>query len=171
MLHVFAPLCCHPVHMGRACCAAVVARSTQWAIPVIGVPKQAPPAAHLNSVVNRAGMLSLQVRKSIGAIVLYVDLMFDAGVTTVVGPSGAGKSTMLRLIAGLTRPDSGEIPAWRDGAGRRSSTVPSRAWTAARRTCLSGIRAVSAPHGCPERRVWSGSPGACADAPGGPGLA
>jgi NitT/TauT family transport system ATP-binding protein len=32
---------------------------------------------------------------------------------SVVGPSGCGKSTLLRLVAGLDRPDSGEI--WRDG--------------------------------------------------------
>jgi sulfate transport system ATP-binding protein len=30
-------------------------------------------------------------------------------VTSLIGPSGAGKSTMLRLIAGLERPDAGRI--------------------------------------------------------------
>jgi ABC-type lipoprotein export system ATPase subunit len=35
---------------------------------------------------------------------------FGAGrVTVVAGPSGAGKSTLLRLLAGLDRPDAGEI--------------------------------------------------------------
>ena len=31
------------------------------------------------------------------------------GVTCLTGPSGCGKTTLLRLIAGLIRPDAGEI--------------------------------------------------------------
>ncbi|MEM9268500.1 MAG: ATP-binding cassette domain-containing protein, partial [Pseudomonadota bacterium] len=31
----------------------------------------------------------------------------------VVGPSGCGKSTLTRLVAGLMRPDEGEV--WLDG--------------------------------------------------------
>lgn len=39
-----------------------------------------------------------------------VDLSVSAGqVTCLLGPSGCGKSTTLRLIAGLDRPDHGEI--------------------------------------------------------------
>ena len=39
-----------------------------------------------------------------------VDLVVPAGTTTaLVGPSGSGKSTVLTLLAGLQRPDSGEV--------------------------------------------------------------
>lgn len=39
-----------------------------------------------------------------------VSMHFPAGkMTTLVGPSGCGKSTLLRCIAGLERPDVGEI--------------------------------------------------------------
>jgi NitT/TauT family transport system ATP-binding protein len=33
----------------------------------------------------------------------------DGKVTVIIGPSGVGKSTLIRLIAGFERPDSGEI--------------------------------------------------------------
>lgn len=38
------------------------------------------------------------------------DLRLDPGHTTVlIGPSGCGKSTLLRLLAGLLKPDAGEL--------------------------------------------------------------
>ena len=39
--------------------------------------------------------------------------------TTFLGPSGCGKTTVLRMIAGLERPDDGEI--WFDGNGIRNN--------------------------------------------------
>ncbi len=33
----------------------------------------------------------------------------DSGITAIIAPSGAGKTTILKLIAGLLKPDSGEI--------------------------------------------------------------
>ena len=52
------------------------------------------------------------LRKSFGAVraVDGADLELRAGGTcSVLGPSGCGKTTTLRLIAGLERPDAGEI--------------------------------------------------------------
>ena len=41
-----------------------------------------------------------------------VDLHVRPGeFVCLVGPSGCGKSTLLDIIAGLTRPDQGEVPA------------------------------------------------------------
>jgi iron(III) transport system ATP-binding protein len=59
------------------------------------------------------------------AVVADVSLEMAAGESIVVlGPSGCGKTTLLRLVAGLVRPDSGEI--WLDGrtVSGRSAFVP-----------------------------------------------
>ena len=44
----------------------------------------------------------------------------EGEITCVLGPSGCGKTTLMRLIAGLTAPDSGEISG---AAGRKISAV------------------------------------------------
>jgi osmoprotectant transport system ATP-binding protein len=52
------------------------------------------------------------VKKSFGGreILKNITIGFDAGKTHVLlGSSGSGKSTILRLIMGLTTPDSGEV--------------------------------------------------------------
>ena len=58
----------------------------------------------------------VSVRLGGRAVVDGIDLALRSGeVTAVVGPNGAGKSTLLACLAGLRRPDAGEV---RLGAGR-----------------------------------------------------
>lgn len=57
-----------------------------------------------------------RISKSFGAQSVFRDLDFEIEfdhTLALVGPSGGGKSTLLRLLAGLDQPDSGEI--WIDG--------------------------------------------------------
>jgi len=56
------------------------------------------------------------VTKAYGTRAVVQDLSLDVAAgesIAVLGPSGSGKTTVLRLIAGLERPDAGEI--WIDG--------------------------------------------------------
>ena len=44
------------------------------------------------------------------AVIRPTTLRIDSGsFTTLLGPSGCGKTTLLRMIAGLETPDTGEI--------------------------------------------------------------
>jgi tungstate transport system ATP-binding protein len=50
------------------------------------------------------------------AVLAGLDLTLDGeGITVILGPNGAGKSVLLRMLAGLERPHTGEI-AW-NGSG------------------------------------------------------
>lgn len=70
------------------------------------------------------GSLELRgVAKRLGDdwVVDGVDLTLDdSEIVALLGPSGCGKTTLLRLIAGLTRPDRGEIRF----EGHDLSTIP-----------------------------------------------
>ncbi|MGA2436648.1 MAG: ABC transporter ATP-binding protein [Bryobacteraceae bacterium] len=53
-----------------------------------------------------------QIRKSYGSITAVdgVDFQADAGeILGLLGPNGAGKTTIVSMIAGLVRPDAGEV--------------------------------------------------------------
>ena len=54
-------------------------------------------------------LLRFSIRKRFGDFTLDCEARFEDGVTVVFGPSGSGKSTLLNSIAGLARPDEGEI--------------------------------------------------------------
>ena len=68
----------------------------------------ASPAAHVsNDVVQSAGPGG---EHHPGPFMLTVDLRVREGETLVVlGPSGCGKTTLLKLVAGLVKPDEGRI--------------------------------------------------------------
>jgi len=54
--------------------------------------------------------LAVEARDQLRNIELDVELdVGDRSCTAIVGPSGAGKSTVLRIIAGLRRPDPGRV--------------------------------------------------------------
>ncbi|WP_353960349.1 molybdenum ABC transporter ATP-binding protein [Halomonas sabkhae] len=55
-------------------------------------------------------MLELEVRQRLGDFSLEVGLAVEEpGVTALFGPSGSGKTSLLRLLAGLDRPEQGRI--------------------------------------------------------------
>ena len=64
-------------------------------------PRSAQRAVTVQAVTRRfAGVTALE----------RLDLAVDEGeVVAIVGPSGCGKSTLLELVAGLQRPDEGEL--------------------------------------------------------------
>ena len=86
-------------------------------------------------------LTAARLGKRYGARVVFKNLDFSAAggtVTAVLGANGAGKSTLLRLIAGLLRPDAGEIKV--QGATDSQSEVSS-----AQLRALCGLSAPDAP--------------------------
>ena len=54
-------------------------------------------------------ILSVDITVPLRSYTLELTLQLDGATVALVGPSGAGKSTVLRAIAGLTRPSQGRI--------------------------------------------------------------
>jgi putative ABC transport system ATP-binding protein/macrolide transport system ATP-binding/permease protein len=90
--------------------------------PVFGASAGGPdtgPAAVCRDVVKTYRTATESVTALDG-----VSLQIPRGrVTAVVGPSGSGKSSLLRLLACIDRPDSGEVSI----AGQRVETLRARA--------------------------------------------
>jgi len=58
--------------------------------------------------------LSFNARHRLGSFTLDASFTADKGVTALFGRSGSGKTSVMRIIAGLTKPDEGRIEL--DGA-------------------------------------------------------
>ncbi|HET9864475.1 MAG TPA: energy-dependent translational throttle protein EttA [Steroidobacteraceae bacterium] len=67
-----------------------------------------PPGERLGDVVIEAAGL----RKAYGDRLLFDNLNFNlpkGGIVGIIGPNGAGKTTLFRIMAGLEKPDAGEL--------------------------------------------------------------
>ncbi|HET7808993.1 MAG TPA: energy-dependent translational throttle protein EttA, partial [Steroidobacteraceae bacterium] len=67
-----------------------------------------PPGERLGDVVIEAKGL----RKAYGDRLLFDNLSFNlpkGGIVGIIGPNGAGKTTLFRMMAGLEKPDAGEM--------------------------------------------------------------
>ncbi|WP_395775275.1 molybdenum ABC transporter ATP-binding protein [Agrobacterium pusense] len=53
--------------------------------------------------------LSVSIRHRLGAFELDASFTSEGGVTALFGRSGSGKTSMIRIIAGLLRPDDGQV--------------------------------------------------------------
>lgn len=60
---------------------------------------------------GKATIMSFEVtiRRRLGERTITADFTAHGGLTALFGPSGAGKTSILNMIAGLLRPDSGHI--------------------------------------------------------------
>jgi len=90
--------------------ATATRRTTEQAVSSGPRPEPAPPAAVSFSLVTKRFE-----RAGRGAPVIALsEVSFDVATSELVclvGPSGCGKSTLLKLVAGLARPDAGEVTA------------------------------------------------------------
>jgi sulfate transport system ATP-binding protein len=76
---------------------------------------------------DSTGIVVRDLRKSFGAAPVVDGVSFSIArgeLVALLGPSGGGKSTVLRMIAGLTLPDAGEVLL--DGADATTARVQDR---------------------------------------------
>ena len=75
--------------------------------PQLAAVKDASPGGLV--IAMTAPVAHIAITKRFPQFTLDCDVTFEAGATSVFGPSGSGKTTLLNCIAGLSRPDSGQI--------------------------------------------------------------
>ena len=83
-------------------------------------------------------LIGTRLRKRFGATTALDGASIDVAageIVAVMGPSGSGKSTLLHSLAGIIRPDAGEV--WFEG--RRIDDLPEGARTKLRRTSFGFV--------------------------------
>ena len=78
-----------------------------------------------------------------------IDLEVPPGLTVLTGPNGAGKTTLLRVLAGLQRPDSGNVDIPSDR--RRIGYIPQELALDPEMTGRETLDLLAALHGVPGR--------------------
>lgn len=64
------------------------------------------------AVATNVALSARSVRRAFGSVQAVVDASLDVAhgtVTALIGPNGCGKTTLMLMLAGLLRPDAGEI--------------------------------------------------------------
>ena len=101
-----------------------------------------------------------------GEVIALADASFTVGdgrICAILGPSGCGKTTLLRLIAGLDRPDAGDVlldglsivnqPPHRRGVGLMFQDLALFPHMTVRENIAFGLRMVGWPRAEREQRV------------------
>jgi heme exporter protein A len=85
----------------------------------LDTPLEGPDKAQRIDSLITLNASAVTKRYSNEAVLKGVTLKCSSGeVLLLTGPNGAGKSTLLRILAGLSRPDSGEVSIRRNGTNQ-----------------------------------------------------